>query len=119
MVSLISYNIFENEIGLFLVCVGFILGVGIGLASGRVFSVRWQEEDAKIVYRIDKIGMFFLIPYLLFTLFRGKILEYWFHGVLLTAFTSSLVAGIMLGRIVYLFLRIEKTLKKEGISITE
>lgn len=119
MIVLISYNIFENEIGFFLAIIGFILGVGIGLASGRVFSVRWHQEDLKVVSRMDKIGIMFLIPYLIFTFYRERILTFWFHGPLLSAFTFSLIAGIMLGRIMYLFFHIKKTLAVEGISFSE
>lgn len=119
MVVLISLNVFENKIGILLAGTGLVLGVGVGLASGRVFSIRWNQEDLKIVSRMDKIGIFFLVPYLFFTFFRERILEYWFHGVLLTAFTFSFIAGIMLGRIMYLFFHIKKTLKEEGLYISE
>lgn len=119
MVVLISVNVFENKIGILLAGTGLVLGVCIGLASGRVFSIRWNQEDLKVVSRMDKIGIFFLVPYLIFTFLRERILEYWFHGVLLTAFTFSLIAGIMLGRIMYLFFHIKKTLKEEGLYISE
>ncbi len=118
MISLISYNVFENEIGIFLASVGFLIGIGIGIATGRISSVHWHPENKKVVSRMDKMGVSFLLPYLLFTLFRERILEHWFRGVLLTAFTSSLIAGIMLGRIGFLIFRIEKTLKEEGITVS-
>lgn len=119
MIVLISFNVFENKIGLLLASTGLVLGIGIGLASGRVFTIRWHQEDLKVVSRMDKIGFMFLVPYIVFSLFREKILMYWFHGVLLTAFTFSLIAGIMLGRIMYLFFHIKKTLAGEGISFSD
>ena len=117
MVGLIIFNVFENKIGILLASFGFLLGYTIGTLTGRVFKIRWNKKDKKVIARIDVLGFFILIPYLIFTFYRDQILENWLHGVLLTAFTFSLLAGIMLGRVVYLFSHIKKTLGDRGISV--
>ena len=114
-IALITYNVFGNKIGILLAILGFSAGMFIGIATGRVFSVRWHKKNEQVIATIDKIGWIILVPYLIFTIFRQEILEHWLKGNLLTSFTFSLLAGIMLGRVIYLVSNIIKTLQEEGV----
>ncbi len=93
---------------------GFILGYPIGLSVKRMHLLSWDAETNKAVMRMDRIGIAILVIYLLFVLFRRWIFSYWLQGHALTAFTFSVAAGAILGRLFSLRKRVRQILKEEG-----
>ncbi|MES2416219.1 MAG: hypothetical protein V4504_00760 [Patescibacteria group bacterium] len=117
MAGLIIFNVFENKIGIFLASIGLVVGFVVGILTGRAFKIRWNQNEKKVIARIDVLGFIILVPYTIFSIYRERILENWLHGVLLTAFTFSFLAGVMLGRVIYLFIHIKRTLEDRGIEM--
>ncbi len=117
--GLMLYDILKGILGIELSLGGFILGLLPGFIASRMFFIYWHEENAKVVSRLDAIGIVILLLYVAFALSRKWILGHWLSGAALTAFTFSILAGIMLGRLLGMRLNIRKVLSDRGISLEE
>lgn len=116
IICILFYEISNNYIAGYLAIGGFILGIVIGLAvSHRMHTISWNVETNKAVSKMDRLGIAILIIYLLFAISRHWIFSYWFHGYALTAFSLSVGAGGMLGRLYSTRKKIREVLKKEGV----
>jgi hypothetical protein len=97
-------------------CVGAMM---LGMLSGAVFVRRkriyWEEETSQIIARMDRIGIGLLIIYILFSVIRHFFLHNWLHGHRLTAFSLSLTAGAMLGRLLSIRSQVRQILKERDI----
>ena len=113
--SILIYEISLDYIAGYLALLGFILGVIIGLiVSKRMHNISWDAEATKAVTKMDRLGVTILIIYLLFAISRKWIFSHWLQGHTLTAFTLSVSAGGMLGRLYNTRQKIRQVLKKEG-----
>lgn len=117
--ALIIYDISEGILGINLAFLGYILGLIMGFIASRMFLISWHKESAKVVSRLDAIGIVILLLYIVFALSRRWIFGHWLTGSALTAFTFSILAGIMLGRFLGMRLNIRKVLSDRGISLEE
>jgi len=97
-------------------CVGAImLGMLIGAVFVRRKRIYWEEETSTIIARMDRIGIAMLVVYILFAVSRHIFLHNWLHGRQLTAFSLSLTAGAMLGRLLSIRSQIRQILKERKI----
>jgi hypothetical protein len=115
MVCVIAYDVYVGTITVFIALDGLFIGILLGFVVGRVFHISWDYDRSKVIGRLDKIGIIILICYLIFSLFKFWILEQWLHGPLLTAFSLSIIAGIMLGRWISIGLNIRQVLYNRGM----
>ena len=107
----VSHNYLEGS-----ACVGAImLGMLIGAVFVRRKRIYWEEETSTIIARMDKIGIAMLVIYILFAVSRHIFLHNWLHGRQLTAFSLSLTAGAMLGRLLSIRSQIRQILKDRKI----
>lgn len=97
-------------------CVGAImLGMLIGAVFVRRKRIYWEEETSTVIARMDRIGIAMLVIYILFVVSRHVLLHNWLHGRQLTAFSLSLTAGAMLGRLLSIRSSIRQILKERKI----
>jgi len=116
LTGLMLYDVLEGIIGIELSLGGFLLGLFLGFLATRMFIIHWHEERAKVVSRLDTIGIIVMLIYMTFSLSRAWFFGHWIHGSVLTAFTYSILAGIMIGRIVGMRLKIKNILSGQFIS---
>lgn len=97
-------------------CVGAMM---LGILSGALFVRRkriyWQEETSQVIARMDRIGIALLVIYVLVSIARHLFLHNWLQGHRLTAFSLSLAAGAMLGRLLSIRSQIRQILKERDI----
>lgn len=97
-------------------CVGAMM---LGILSGAVFvrrkRVYWEEETSQVIARMDRIGIWLLVIYILFAVARHLLLHNWLTGHRLTAFSLSLAAGAMLGRLLSIRSQVRQILKERDI----
>ncbi len=118
MVCLIAYDITDGTIGPVLAIVGFLLGLGTGFITSRIFNIHWHESHAKVAFRIDRMGTVILVLYSVFTILRTKIFEQFVRAPLVTAFAFAFLAGVFLGRLVSMYVSIKKILIEKGIDVS-
>lgn len=113
--AILIYEISYDYIALYLAIIGFVSGIIIGLlVSKRMHHISWDAETNKAVTKMDRLGIIILILYILFAISRQWILSYWLQGYALTAFSLSIAAGGMLGRLWNTRQKVRQILKKEG-----
>jgi hypothetical protein len=115
LTGLVLYDVIQGIIDIELAFGGFLLGLFLGYITSRIFIIHWHEDNAKVVSRLDAIGATILLIYMAISLSRTWIFEHWIHGSMLTAFTFSILAGIMLGRLLGMLLKIRTILLDRGI----
>lgn len=115
MCGIVIYDVVTEAIGWLLVLTGIAVDVVLGYAVGYLSEVRWHEETSKVIGRMDKIGGVALALYMLFSISRRWIFGHWIHGPALTAFSFSIVLGVMLGRFLSTRIKIVRILKDEGL----
>jgi len=97
-------------------CVGAVM---MGMLMGAVFVRRkriyWEEETSRVIARMDRIGIGLLVIYIIFLITRHWILHQWLRGDELTAFSFSLAAGAMLGRLLSIRSQIRQILKERKL----
>ena len=114
MSGILVYEVYISHIKILLLVLGFVFGTGIGLVAGRMFSIEWHVEDKKVIGRLDRIGIVVLVLYIVFSISRHFIFQYWLTGAILSAFTFSFIEGAMLGRILSMRFSIQKVLTEQG-----
>jgi hypothetical protein len=117
LTGLMLYDVMEGIIGFELSLGGFLLGLFLGFIATRMFIIHWHDEKAKIVSRLDTIGIIIMLLYVAFSASRTWLFGHWIHGSVLTAFTYSILAGIMIGRIAGMRLKIKNILSQQSISV--
>ncbi len=120
IMGILIYEISQNYIAGYMSFIGFVSGYGIGLLiSYRMHIISWDAETNKAVTKMDRLGIIILVLYILFALARHWILSHWFQGYALTAFSLSVGAGGMLGRLYNTRKKIRQVLKSEGVLHTK
>ena len=113
--GILIYEISQDYIAGYLAAAGFLIGLVIGImVSRRMHNISWDTEATKAVTKMDTLGIIILIIYILFAVSRRWIFSHWLEGHALTAFTLSVSAGGMFGRLYYTRQKIREVLKKEG-----
>ncbi len=92
-----------------------MLGVLIGSVFLRRKKIYWEDETSKVIARMDRTGIMILVIYILFWLTRHWFLHAFLKGNELIAFSLSLTAGAMAGRILGLRSQIRQILKERNI----
>lgn len=116
IVAIVIDEVSHNYLAVYLAITGFVAGVMIGLfVSTKMHTIKWDVETGKAVTSVDRLGIFIIVAYLVFAVSRRWIFGHWLHGYALTAFSLSVGAGGMLGRLYTTRQQIRKILKDEDI----
>jgi hypothetical protein len=113
--GVLIYEISHNYIAGYLAIFGFMLGMIIGLlVARRMHNISWDAETNKAVTKMDRLGIVILVLYLIFAISRRWIFSHWLQGYTLSAFSLSVAAGGMLGRLWTTRQKIRQILKQAG-----
>ncbi len=114
MIIIVIYKIFLGEISSSLASIGLLISTIIGLIAGRMFKMLWHPETQKVISRLDRIGVIFLLLYIAIEIGRKWLFGYWLHGAELNAFGLTFLAGLLLGRFLTMINNIKKVLIEEN-----
>lgn len=115
LVGIIAYEVHRAYLPA-AACIGaMMMGVLVGALFVRRKRIYWEEETARVIARMDRIGIVLLIAYIIFAILRHWLLHSWLRGNELTAFTLSLAAGAMFGRLLSIRSQIRQILKEKNI----
>ncbi len=109
------YEISKNYLAGYLVIGEFIFGFCIGyIVAKRMHKITWDEEADKVIGKMDRVGIFILIIYILFAVTRRWIFSHWLGGHALSAFVLSISCGAIISRLWFIRKQIRNTLRKAG-----
>ncbi|QQS59625.1 hypothetical protein IPN35_01960 [Candidatus Peregrinibacteria bacterium] len=115
VIGIVVYKILFDEISIRLAIIGLTFGTILGLITGRMFKITWDQEAQKVISRLDKIGVIFLMFYVVIEIGRKWIFGSWLHGKELSAFSLIFLAGLLLGRLLTMMKNIKKALMAKRI----
>ncbi len=115
IVAIVVDEVLLNYISWYMAAGGFLLGLILGVVVGRhMHQISWDAETSKAITRMDSFGIILLLAYLIFSILRRWIFSHWLQGYTLTAFSLSIGAGGMLGRLFVTRKKIRQILKDAG-----
>ena len=115
LTALLIYNVVRGTLRLDYGILGLAVGIGIGILASRMYHVSWSHDAKKVASRLDIFGIGILILYILFEIFREKIVGYFTHDVQVGTVGFAILAGIMFGRVLGTRGKIITVLKEQEI----
>lgn len=94
----IYYGI-KDQIPVLYLLAGTAVGIILGMLVSRMQKISWDEAKEQVVAKLDALGIVILVLYILFTIFRNTLVHLFVHLPHINAISFSIMAGIMLGRV--------------------
>lgn len=116
LIIITTLNIIEKRIGPLLALFGLILSTSVGVLLSRMFKIFWHQKKEKVMYQLDTLGTTLLIIYIIVEINRKWFFEHWLSGATLSAFSLIILMGLLLGRFIGTFLKINKILEENTDS---
>lgn len=111
----ITYDMLQEHMNILWVIASLVVGLLVGLAVGRIFSLKWHEDTQKVILSMDKLSILLIAAYVVFRVVSEQLLGHYLHGQELTIITFTVLVGIMIGRVVGMIRSIAKILKAQNI----
>lgn len=111
----VVYQIFKNDLNSVLPLFGILIGAIIGTGFSRMQKLSWDHITGKIISRMDTLGIFLLIIYIPFEIFREKIVGLFVHGPIVFVVSFALLSGIMYGRVLGIRGKIRSLFKEQNL----
>lgn len=115
LVDIILYEISLYYISPLMAMGALVFGFFSGLLFVRRKKIYWEEDTARVIGKMDQVGVVLLIIYILFSVTRHWLLHQWLQGNQLTAFSLSFAAGAMGGRLLSMRRQIKRVLREQKI----
>ena len=115
MLGIVGYDIFVNVLSVEFAVLGVVVGVIGGILFARMYHLSWDHDARKIVSRLDVIGVIILVFYIVFVIFRSKLIGFFVQTPQIGAVGFSITAGIMIGRVIGTRNAIIEIFKERGI----
>lgn len=93
------YSAINSHAILWQVLLGLVIGVAAGLISSRMYKISWNDDEAKVIGRIDIYGVAVLVLFIIFELNRTNIAHLFASGESVTTIGLTLITGALFGRI--------------------
>ncbi|HVV15107.1 MAG TPA: hypothetical protein VHD55_01765 [Candidatus Paceibacterota bacterium] len=113
--AVVGWDIVQGAITVPVALASIAVGTVVGWFTSRIFHLSWNEDGQRVVGRIDKIGWFVLVAYIVFEVSRAVFFDVVHTGLDATAITFAFVSSALLSRMFGLRGRIVKILKEEKI----
>jgi hypothetical protein len=115
MTAIMFFDIYKGYISLVLVVASVTIGIIIGIITSRMYHISWNHDAKKVMAKIDTFGVIILICYIISSIFRHFIIDYYIHGPTVGAITFSFLAGTMFGRVLGTRGKILKVLHEQNL----
>lgn len=119
MLALVITRIVRDDLDPLWMLVGFAVGLVIGVALARIKRLSWSPSKRAVVGTIDVVGGVILAAYLIFLVFRNRIIgsEVSDAGTV-EAIGLAMTGGAMLGRVCITLRGIRNVLNAAGIEVS-
>lgn len=112
LIIITTLNILDKKVSFLLALTSLLVSTGIGLLLSRMFKIFWHQKKEKVMYQLDTLGTILLIIYACVELGRKWIFEHWLSGATLNAFSLIVLMGLLLGRFIGMFMKINQVLEE-------
>lgn len=119
MLVVVIIDLAQGEIGIWLALIGLAGGLLIGLAVSRMFLVTWDTSTSQVTSQVDLLGAVIIGLYIVFAILRRWLFGHWLPDSVLSAFTFSVISGVMLGRAFGLEIDIQQALARREVGTEE
>ncbi len=109
------FHILTDHTNIILPAIGFIIAVFGGTFTSRINKIDWDHGAEKVISTFDALGVFVLICYIAFEVYREKIVEYFVHGPAVVAVSLAVLSGVMFGRVLGIRGRIRQVFREQKI----
>lgn len=111
----VIYNAYKDDISGIYPAAGVAIGLLIGFIASRIHKVRWDETASKAIAKVDTFGAIILVLYILFEIFRRKIVGQFVDEANVTVTSFSILAGLMYGRVLGIRGSVKRLLEEKDI----
>lgn len=94
------YSIINAHAIIWQVVLGLAIGIAAGLVSSRMYKISWDNDEAKVIGRIDIYGVIVLVLFITFELNRNNIANLFASKGSLGAIGLTMITGALFGRII-------------------
>ncbi len=115
LIGIVLFEVCTNVVSFPLALVGIVIGICFGFITSRMYHISWDHDAKQIVSRLDLFGIIILISYIIFSVFRKHIIEYFIHGPAVGGVSLSIATGVMIGRILGTRGKIITILKEQDV----
>ena len=115
LLIILLFNIFRGALSIEFGTLGFIIGIGVGIITSRMFHTSWDKDAKKVISRFDLYGVIILVLYIAFEVFRSTIVTYFTHDIQVSTTGFAVLAGVMFGRVIGTRGRIIEVLKEQKV----
>lgn len=115
LLGVLIFNIARGALRFDYGLLGLAAGIVVGIVTSRMFHISWNKDTKKIVSRLDAFGIGVLILYIVFEVFREKIVGYFTHDFEVATVGFAVLAGSMFGRILGTRGKIIEILKEQRV----
>lgn len=113
--GIVLFEVLSGRVSFLLAMIGLIIGVTIGVIAARMFVLSWHHDAKKVISQLDTIGVVILALYIVFAIFRSKIIGEFVPASYVTGASLSVVSGIMIGRVFGTGQKIVSILKEQDL----
>lgn len=99
ILGIVIYHIIVDKVNFIYPITAIFVGMLIGIIASRMFKISWDHGAQEVIYTFDVVGILFLIAYIIFALYRDRIIEHFVKGPSVVAVSFAVVAGLMYGRV--------------------
>lgn len=115
LLGIVLFEVLSGRVSFLLAMIGFIIGITIGVAAARMFLLSWHHDAKKVISQLDIIGGIILALYIVFAIFRSKIIGEFVPASYVTGMSLSVAGGIMIGRVFGTGQKIVSILKEQDL----
>jgi len=115
LIGVLIFNVIRGSLQLDFGIEGLVIGILLGVITSRMYHTSWNKDAKKVVSRLDVYGVLILILYVVFEIFREKIVGYFTHDVQVATVGFAVLAGIMLGRVIGTRGKIMRILREQKV----
>ena len=103
-------NVLINKVSIGLTILDLTIAILLGYFFSRMTKISWDSKKKKIVSELDAIGIAIILVYLVVELMLDWFLGHWFSCGTLATYSLIFATGLLIGRLIGTFRRINNVL---------